>query len=670
MIPRTLMSRRWSGRCAATAALAVATLSLPVAMVSLPVGTVPVGFGPGPLPAANAEPGDHPIALQSLGLGKSLQFPGREHEVTLTLPLLPGLAPTAITGTVQLPPTLARGTLEARSDQRLLDRVGLPQDPRAPIRISLAGAKLQGSAVSVALTSALLPEAGICPEDWQGQPLTLTDAAVIYSGEEAQPTTVAEFLPPVLNKLTVYTPATPSTTESAAVLSLTTAVTARYANAPVTVDIRPIASGATPPDHPPAFLERQIVVREDADAGVRLTAGAAPVVTVSGDAKALPTQMRLLTSDLAKAALGTSATALGLPAAPQLAPETTTLAELGQNRLSATAIGYVRIDFAVDMTRLGRSSKNVRINLYGNHTPLPDTLNGQLAVTVGDRQLAAWPVTSSGHFDQWVDIPNALLTRFTTVSVTLQQAGLTHGCGLEQPVTLTIDPDGVVRSDPATPPVPGGLGAVPQALLPRVQIGLKTPGFADTVRAAQVLIAVQRLTSVPLRPELVSFDDAVRSTLPAVLIAADGDVPQSITLPLSRSGETLTVYGDDAELETKIDLRPPLNFGSLQATWTGKRVVVVATSTAAPQNLDRLLTWLIADPDRSFRLAGPVLLQVGDRDPELFDPLAGSPEAEAAAKVTDTEIPLARRIALAGGIALAVGALGAIAILLQRRRSR
>ncbi|MGW4247737.1 hypothetical protein [Nocardia sp. NPDC004722] len=669
MISRTFMSRRWSGRCAATAVLAVATLSLPVGMLSAPAGLLsPVGFGR--LPVAHAEPGDHPIALQSLGLGKSLQFPGREHEVTLTLPLLPGLAPTAITGTVQAPPTLARGSIEARSDQRLLDRVGLPQDPRAPIRISLAGAKLQGAAVSVALTSALLPDAGICPEDWQGQPLTLTDAAVIYSGEEAQPSTVAEFLPPVLNRLTVYTPAQPSTTESSAVLSLTTAVTARYANQPVAVDIRPIASGATPPDHPPAFLERQIVVREAADAGLRLTTGPAPLLTVSGDAKALPTQMRLLTSDLAKAALGTSATALGLPAAPQLAPETTTLAALGQNRLSATAIGYVRIDFTVDMTRLGRPSRNVRINLYGNHTPLPDTLNGQLAVTVGDRQLAAWPVTSSGHFDGWVDIPNALLTRFTTVSVTLQQAGLTHGCGLEQPVTLTIDPDGAVQSDTATPPVPGGLGAVPQGLLPRVQIGMKTPGFADTVRAAQVLIAVQRLTSVPLRPELVSFDDAVRSTLPAVLIAADGDVPQSITLPLSRSGETLTVYGDDAELETKIDLRPPLNFGSLQATWTGKRTVVVATSTQSPEHLDRLLTWLVADPDRSFRLSGPTLLQVGDREPELFDPAVNLAAEIAANGSGNSPIPLARRLALGGGVALAAGLLAAVVILLPRRRRR
>ncbi|MFF2557169.1 hypothetical protein ACFVUS_39645 [Nocardia sp. NPDC058058] len=618
----------------------------------------------------HAEPADRPIALPGLGMGKSLEFPGREHEVTLTLPLLPGLAPTAITGTVQLPPNVGRATLDARSGDKFLDRVTLPPDPRAPVRISLLGAEVENNAVTVTLTSSLVPEPGICVDDWMGRPATLSDATVVYFGEEAQPTTVAEFLPPALQRLTLYVPGNPSTTESAAVLALSTAVTARYTRQPVAVDIRRIDSGTALPDHPPAFLERQIVVREGADAGVRLSGGPAPVLTVSGDEKSLPIQIRLLTSDLAKAAMASAATAVGLPAAPQLAPDTTTLQELGQGALSATAIGNVRVDFAIDQTRLGRPSKGVRVHLHGNHTPLPSTLNGQLAVTIGNRQIAAWPVESSGAFNQWITIPDDLLARFTTVSVTLQQAGLTHGCGLEQPVTLTIDPDGEVRGEPAQPPVPGGLGSVPQSLLPRVQVGLQTPGFADTVRAAQVLIASQRLTSVPLRPELVSFDDAVRGKLPAVLVAANGAVPESITLPLDRHGETLTVYGDDAYLRTKIDLAPPIDFGSLQATWSGKRTVLIATSTQSPEHLDRLLNWLVAEPDRSFRMTGPVLLQAGDREPEFFDPAASMKAEAAAAGTGDGGIPLARTLALVGGAVLAVGVLAGIVILLRRRRTR
>ncbi|MET9491479.1 hypothetical protein [Nocardia sp. NPDC006630] len=619
---------------------------------------------------SRAAPSDHPIPLASLGLGKTLEFPGREHEVSLTLPILPGLAPVAIMGTVQLPPNVARASIDARSSQHFLDRVPLPADPRAPVRISLPGADVENNTISLRLTSSLVPEPGICIDDWLGQPATMSDVVVIYNGEEAQPTTVAEFLPPALQRLTIYAPATPSQVESAAVLALSTAVTARYTRQPVAVDIRRIDSGTAIPDHTPAFLERQIVIRDESNTGLRVTGGPAPVLTISGDEKTLPTQIRLITTDLAKAAMAPDATALGLPAAPQLAPDNTTLSALGQNQLSATAIGYVRVDFALDQTRLGRPSHNVRVALRGNHTPLPNTLNGQLAVTVSGRQIAAWPVQPSGAFSELITIPDELLGRFTTVSVTLQQAGLTTGCGFEQPVTLTIDPDGEVHGDLATPPLPAGLGAIPQALLPRVQVGLQTPGFADTVRAAQVLIAAQRLTSVPLRPELVSFDDAVRGTLPAVLVAANGGVPDSITLPLDRRGETLTVYGDDAYLKTKIDLTPPISFGSLQATWTGKRTVVVATSTESPDHLDRLLNWLVAEQDRSFQLTGPVLLQAGDRNPEFFDPARPLAAEAAAGRSGDSGTPLGHKLALAGGVILAVGVLGGIAILVQRRRTR
>lgn len=620
---------------------------------------------------SSAEPGDHPIALASLGLGRSLEFPGQTHEVSLNLPVLPGLAPTAIVGTVQQPPNVARAVLDAHTPERFLDRVPLPPDPRAPVRISLLGAEVRNNTVAVTLTSSLVPEPGVCLTDWLGRPTTLSDVAVIYSGEEMQPSMVSDFLPPVLERLTVYVSSNPSQVESAAVLALSTAAIARYAGQSVALDIRRIDSGTVVPDHVPAFLERQIVIKEESDAGLRLVGGPAPVLTISGDEKSMPTQIQLLTSDLAKAAMAGSATALGLPAVPQLAPDNATLLELGQSRLSATSIGEVRVNFAIDQTRLGRPAQDLRINVRGNHTPLPNTLNGQLAVTVGDRQIGAWPAEASGSFNQWVTIPNKLLSRFTTVSVTLQQAGLIQSCGLEQPVTLTVDPTGEVQSTSANPPIPAGLGALPQALLPRVRIGLQTPGFADTVRAAQVLVAVQRLTSVPLRPELVSFDTAVHGTLPAVLIATNGGTADVPELPLARRGETLTVYGDDAYLKSRIDLTPPIDFGTLQATWADNRMVVVANSTEkSPEHLDRLLNWLIADPDRSFQLTGPVLLQAGNREPEFFDPAAPLAAAAAAQAATDSEIPLAGKLAIAGGSLLALGALAGVLILLQRRRSR
>ncbi|MFD6157059.1 hypothetical protein ACFWF7_04920 [Nocardia sp. NPDC060256] len=616
------------------------------------------------VPIATAEAGDVPLGLPALGLGTSMTFPGAEHQVSVNIPLLPGLVPTALVGTIQLPPHVARGSLEVHSGERLIDRVELPLVPRARIRLSLGGAEVIDNAISVTVTSSLISEAGACVTDWLGRPLTMVEAGVVYSGEEQQPATVADFLPPVLQKLTVYLPAEPKKVESAAAMSLTTAVIARYGNQQVAVDVRPTQPGAAVPDHPPGFLERQVAIGESADFGLRLAGGPTPVLTINGNEKTLPDQMRLLVSDLAKVAISSAATAVALPPAPQLAPDSTTLGALGQTQLSSTAIGPVRVDVGIDQSRLGRPAKDVRVRLRGSYTPLPDTLNGQLTVSTGTTYIDSWPVDGSGRIDRWISIPNAALGRFTTLSVTFQQAGLTHGCGLEAPLTLTIDPSSEVTSATATPPIPGGFGALPQALLPDVQIGLRTTGFADTVRAVTVLTGLQRLTTIPLRPELVTFDQAVGSKSPAVLIAANGDVPESISLPLRQTDAGLALTGADGKTITRITTDPKTPFASLQSTWSGGRTVVVGSSSDTPEHLDRVLGWLNADLNRWSRLHGAVLFQAGDRQPEFLDPATTAPTTTDSSEMTS----LAKILTGAGAAVVLLGVLAGLVVLVRRGR--
>lgn len=658
---------RWAGPVRALAVLAAVVTTLaafPAATAQPPAPAPPPDAAPPAEPAPPAAQ-EMTLALPALGMGRSLVFPGQQHEVSLTIPVLPGLAPTALVAVVQLPPYVARGTLEVSSGERLLDRVNLPLERDAPVRISLAGAEIENNAIAVRLRSALVSEPGTCITDWLGRPLTLSNPAVLYSGREAQPTTVADFLPPVLDRLTVYVPERLSEVESAAALALSSAVVARYGNQPVTVDLRPVASGAPVPDHAPAFLERQIAIAESSETGLRVSGGeSGPLLTISGSKDTLPDQMRLLTSDLARIAISSGAVAVSLPAAPQLAPEATTLMDLGETQLSATSFGTVSVDIGLDQTRLGRPTHNLRVRLLGNYTPLPQTMNGQLTVTAGGTQIDSWPVDGSGRIERSVAIPDKVLNRHTTLTVALHQSGLTHGCGLEQPITLTIDPASEIAGTVARPPVPEGFQSLPQALLPNVQIGLRTPGFTDTQRAVRILVGQQRLTAVPLRPELVSFDKAAKGALPAILIAADGDVPDSIGLPLTLSGDTVTVYSGATRAELRID--PMVPFGSLQTAWSGGRTVLVATSTGTPEHLDRLLNWLDADQERWPRLTGTVLYQAGDREPEYFDP----DETMAAEPAATPVIPIARILTIVGALALALGLVVGLLILARRKRDQ
>ena len=92
--------------------------------------------------------------------------------------------------------------------------------------------------------------------------------------------------------------------------------------------------------------------------------------------------------------------------------------------------------------------------------------------------------------------------------------------------------------------------------------------------------------------------------------------------------------------------------------------MLVATSSAAPAELDRLLTWLDSDINRWSGLTGDAVVSMPGREPiQLTTPAA----AEGAAAVPDDR----KNLYLAIGVgALALVVLGAALIVLRGRRSR
>ncbi|MFC8044929.1 cellulose biosynthesis cyclic di-GMP-binding regulatory protein BcsB [Nocardia sp. NPDC057353] len=604
---------------------------------------------------------DAQFPLPALGLTAAQTFEGRDDVVALVVPVPPGMAPAALRGTLQVAPDAGAGRIDVEVQGRVVGSVEVPPGSSTlPVSLPLAGVPVLNGAATVTLHSHLTAmDAGWCADD-SGGTLTLVDATVDYTGDEAQPAVIADFLPPVLNRLTLYLPATPSADETATALELGTAVVARYANQTVAVQLRPLGPGNTVPADQPELLERRVVITEDDTAGttLRTTAPGGPVLAVTGRGGELRTQARLITSNMAWIAADTDAVAGSLELAPQLAPDSVTLRDLGVTTLSATGPGRVRIPVAVDQTRLGRPSGSVRIHLRGNYTPLPEVANGQLTVSIGDSTLAQWPVEDSGRIDRWIDVPDRLLGRFTEVAVGLQVAG-TAGCEVAQPVTLTLDPESTVESVRRVPPVPGGFEALPQALMPGVQVGLSEGTLADAGRALGLLAGMQRMTLEPLRPELVPMDAALDSDRPAILIAADGGLPDSLHLPLTVVGPSVTVADAGGGEAQSVEL-PGQRLGSLQAAWAGDRMLLVATSTGDPAALDRLLDWLRAEPDRWYGLRGGVLVQTGDREPILLQAPATVPAEQPADDHTT--------LLIAGGVLLALGLVGAVLVLLTRAR--
>lgn len=593
-----------------------------------------------------------------MGAITPLAFYGEQGTADLTFPVPRGLVPVTFNATVELPINVRSGLISVTQGDRTIARLPLPPTDQAPVVIPLAGAAIVDNAVTVTLRTSLSPVEGYCLEPTT--PVRLTNGAVAFGGAEAPPTAIADFLPPILRKLTIGIPASPDVAESDAAVRLASAVVARYGRQPTSVVVVPL--DAPPPA--PAPFERQIVIVHGPDTGIVLEGGPNPLLRISGPDSELTNQARLLSSDIARLALSSKAVAGPLKSSPLLPGDVTTLRALGQPAVSAVALSP-QVAVGLDQTRMGRPAKSIRVHLIGSCTPLPTSVSGRLAAIVGQETIASWTVDSTGLIDRWIDIPDHLLQRYTTLGISLNVAGNTGRCGEFQPLTLTIDGDSVVESAAAVPPVPDGLQSLPQAIMPRTLIGIGPDAYSDTTRATAIAIAMQRLSVLPIDTEVTGVQQALDSRSPAIIVSAGGWDHPKTPLPISADKGRISLEGALASGEsTTLTLDPELKYGALEAFYDGHRSLLVATSNGAPGQLDELLGWMSADPRRWSRVDGVAVIAAPGSDPVV---IGAQPGVAAAAAARGDGSPAT--LAAAAVVVAALIGTGLIFITSRRRRA-
>ncbi|GAA3530908.1 hypothetical protein GCM10023077_05620 [Mycolicibacterium helvum] len=584
---------------------------------------------------------------------------------TLTFPVPQGLAPVALDATIEIPIELRYASMAVTQNGRTVSRFGLPLTDQARFVIPLAGAEVVGNSVTVSLTVTAEPIEGYC---WDIQnPLRLVDGMVAFTGAEVAPTTVAGFLPPVLRKLTIALPATPSQSESNAAIQLAAAIQRRYGSQNPGVVVVPLGDPTSTVLGPSMPLERQIIIKEGPTKGLSLQPSATnmPALLVSGRGDELANQVRLLGDALLQYALSPDTVVTGpLPDPQDFLGDSTTLTQLKQTGLSSLGLWP---EVAIDMSqaRFGHSLGSVRVHLIGSHTPIPNNFGGEVTAMVGEETVGRWPVEASGTIDHWVDIPAGSLTRITTLRVAVHTTTADAGrCGNYVPMILRIDGSTQIVTSPTTPSVSLGFGSLPQALMPRIQIGLSDDAFGDTVRATQIIAGLQHMSAVPLNTTVVSLKQAIDSHQAAILISAGGWPVPTITAPFDAKQNNVTVWGTDpAHKAATLTLNPTTRFGSLQTVFDGQRPILIATSNAAPEQLDELLRWLSAKPERWDGLSGQAVVSTPGSEPiTVSNPsvgVAALPGAPSTGRAGVWAWWLAGglvAVAVAGGLILLIGA--------------
>ncbi|WP_406814334.1 hypothetical protein [Mycobacterium sp. M23085] len=596
-------------------------------VVGFLVMSAPASWGAPADPAPSAD-STTTLSLLDVGSAATLEFWGLTSSQQLTVPVLRGLTPTVLNATVELPVNLRSGLITVTQGERTLARLNLPTADQTPIAIPLAGAEVTDNWLTVTVHAYLVPLDGYCL--YQESPLRLTNGTVTYTGVELPPTTVAHFLPPVLRKLTIYLPQSPSTAESDTAIQFAASAAAHYGKQVPDIVVVPLQEGQTAPPGPPQSLERQVVIKEGPDNGLSLQGSSGvPWLLVSGPLNRTDdSETAVLFSDVSELALSSKAALDSPKPKVQLPGNAASLRELGQPFANSTSL-QPRVSIGVDQTRFGRSIHSVRVHLQGSYTPTSNNGVGQFAVTVGSETIDHWPTDGHGTIDHWVDVPDRLLQRYTNIELVLDVASNVGHCGDfytagpgNQLLTLNINGDSAVESSPAAPPVPDGFQSVPQTLMPRVQVGIAEHSFIDTVRALDIMVGLQRISSIPIDTTVTSVKQAIDSSNPALLISADGWNQSDVVLPVTAgpSGPITVSAVGSGDKPAKLTLDPVLRFASLQTVFHRGRSLLIATSNGAPGQLDELIRWLKSDDNKHWqRLKGVAVVSVPGQEPVTVD---------------------------------------------------
>lgn len=587
-----------------------------------------------------------------LGISDETSFHDRTDEVAFPIPVPKGLTPRTLSSTVQIPVDMARGHLEAWSGDLLLTRIPLDgREEFVPVEIPLERARIRDGLADVTLRTVLTPSELGCP-DWTERSLQLRDSEVAFDGESEAPRVLADFIPPVLERLEIFLPSEPSEAEAEAAAELATTAAARFGRRGLEVEVLPVDGPRARTASP---FTRRVEMREDSVSRIALVDATVPTVEIQGDARTLAVQARSVSTKLRTLAV-TDAVTAGIPlSAPRALITEASLDQLGIGTVGVRGVGTVTAEFGLDQTRLAAVAGEVTLELSGMYSPPPAGRSGLIVVTTGRTVLDSWVADQSGMIDRTVTIPAGVLGRYSDVSVELQTAGEAAACGLAQPLSLQIRGDSRVKIGEPSSAAPRGFESLPQALMPRVQVAVGSRSLPDVARAVRILSALQSLSVGPLRPEWVTVDELLNSETPGILLTSHA-APVDVPLPLELTGgRSLEVAGAGDAEPTTLRFYEDIDFASLQVVEDGGRALMVASSTSGSAELDRTLDWLDVDRDRWSELSGNVLFTAPGREPvqlSTIEALSARPDGNSASDGTRTAL-LIGSVAAVAGIALA-----------------
>ncbi len=231
------------------------SLVLPAVLVGLVAGSAyaqPNDAAEPPGVAGESDAAGVTLPWPTLGLSQGMDlYPDSGQRVTVQVPA--GLTATRLQGLMHAPMNIGNGYLEISDGEgKFLAAVNLPPAGSAqavtPFDVDISAAGRRPSSIDLSFTLRALD--GVDRVCGPTQRLTLSDLATVFTGNQPPVNTIANFFPPVLERITIYAPTDANAAEQQAVLTLVSTLARIYSALKLDIAVVDHPRGAVPPPAP------------------------------------------------------------------------------------------------------------------------------------------------------------------------------------------------------------------------------------------------------------------------------------------------------------------------------------------------------------------------------------------------------------------------------------
>ena len=501
-------ARRRSGRATA----------LSVAVLALVAG---LGPAPGPVGLLGGSPAAYADVARPPGSLSTTEVERR----TVLVPVPEGVVLRRLVGTVRVAavePGVPAPTGAGRLQVLVGDRVAetLPAQPRQVVRTVVRRSDLDRDG----RLPVTLQWAGGCAPP--GVAATLTDLRLLHGGAERAPSTERAFLGAAVNRVDVVVPGSARDDLLEAGLQVVALLSRRYGE-----DV-PVAMATADAVLPRVGAGQRVVRLEP---GQTLSRGIEQrfglwTLALRGPGPELVEVVRAAVRDSDQSSVQSG--------------EPRTLEDLGTPAATLAGWGTTTLEVPLPRDLLDGPGADLDVRLVGSRTAVADGTTARVDVRVDgalleSRDLAA---DEGSRLDLPVTVPADRVGPGSTLEVSLAAAPAGGCAEATSTLPVSVELDGARSTiTPVTPDEPdatprAGLDRFPAALDGRLPVGVATDGrsrVTDTLRAARLVAALQRLAGLPLAVELVAADDLLADDRPGLLVGADDQDALAVQAPVA-----------------------------------------------------------------------------------------------------------------------------------------